>query len=108
MKISEITCADVAEYLRRTDEPLDEWLLNAVMQAAKQYIVGYTGIPPDELDAYEDISIAFMVLCQDMYDNRTLVAENTGVNRVVDTILGMHSRNLIGGASNACESGRTE
>ena len=41
------------------------------------------------------IYLAFMVLCQDAYDNRSYVAEGTAANRVVCSILDMHARNLI-------------
>ena len=57
------------------------------------------GIPQsgegETLDDYEDIYLAFMVLCQDAYDNRSYVAEGTAANRVVCSILDMHARNLI-------------
>ncbi len=108
MRISKILPEDIVRYARLSEDEYDERLMEAIMDAAKKYISGYTGVPPDQLDDHEDFSIVFMVLCQDMYDNRTLAAENTGINRVVDTILGMHSRNLIGGAANAGESGSTE
>lgn len=71
------------------------------MTAAKKYISAYTGIPEvsvvggEILDDHEDFSIVFFVLCQDMYENRSMVAEKTTTNRVVECILGMHSRNLL-------------
>lgn len=102
MKISEITAADVAKYLRLESGDYDNIELAAIMTAAEGYIVGYTGIPAapvkaggESLDDYEDIFVAYMVLCQDMYDNRAYMTEKSGVNRVVDSILGMHQRNLI-------------
>lgn len=71
------------------------------MTAAKKYISAYTGIQEvstvgDEiLDDHEDFSIAFLVLCQDMYDNRSMTTEKANTNRVIECILGMHSRNLL-------------
>lgn len=47
------------------------------------------------LDAYEDFWIVVMVLCQDMYDNRTLSVDNENLNQTVKTILDMHSKNLL-------------
>lgn len=47
------------------------------------------------IDAFEDFPIAFYVLCQDMYDNRSLYVEKSNPNKVVETILGMHSVNLL-------------
>ncbi len=93
MKISEIQQTDVANYLRLEEGDYDSSLLQAVMDAAKKFILSYTGI--SDLDDYEDFSIAYLVLCQDMFDNRTLAVENTAVNRVVESILGLHVRNLV-------------
>lgn len=100
MKISEITIEEVAKYLRLERDEYDAGQLAAIMAAVEQYLVSYTGIPAraeegETLDDYEDFYIAYMVLCQDMYDNRALMVENGNVNRVVDSILGMHVRNLL-------------
>ena len=104
MKISEITAEDVAKYLRLETGDYDATEMAAIMAAAKSYIVHYTGIPAtsagtgadtDTLDNYPDFWLAYMVLCQDMYDNRTLTVENSNVNRVVESVLDMHRRNLV-------------
>ncbi len=47
------------------------------------------------LDAFDDFIIVLYVLCQDMHDNRSMYVDKTNLNRVVDTILGLHSINLL-------------
>jgi len=47
------------------------------------------------VDAFEEFWLVVMILCQDMYDNRTLVVDNTNMNRTVETILNLHRRNLL-------------
>lgn|GEM_PF-604725 len=47
------------------------------------------------LDAYPDFVIVVYILVQDMYDNRAFYVDKNNLNRVVDTILGMHSINLL-------------
>lgn len=47
------------------------------------------------IDAFEEFVIVVYVLCQDMYDNRSLYVDKTNLNKVVDTILGMHCTNLL-------------
>ena len=47
------------------------------------------------LDAFEEFYIVVMVLCQDMYDNRTLYVDKTNLNSVVSSILDMHRTNLL-------------
>ena len=47
------------------------------------------------IDAYNDFVIVVYILVQDMYDNRSMYVEKSNLNKVVDTILGMHSVNLL-------------
>ena len=93
MKISEITAANVAEYLKIEDST--DSLLEPVMEAAKRYIMDETALESDELDDHEDLAIAFLVLCQDLYDNRSYSEAGQKENIVVSSILGHHRRNLL-------------
>lgn len=103
MKISEITIEDVASYLRLETEEYLYSEIEAMMTAAKNVISSYTGLPLmsddpliETVDSHEDFYIAFMVLIQDMYENRTLVIEKGDMNRTVEMILGLHDNNLVG------------
>lgn len=96
-KVSEITAQDVAEYLRIAELTEDDQnFITATIGVAIDYILKYTGIEDAEtLDTYNDMVIVVFVLCQDMYDNRTMYVDNNNVNVVVDNILGLHQRNLL-------------
>lgn len=95
-KVSEVTYEDIAEYIRLCEVTEDdENLLNNLINISKAYIMGYTGHTLEELDNYQDFVIVLFILCQDMWDNRTLYVDNTNLNSVVDNILGMHSVNLL-------------
>ena len=96
-KVSDITATDVADYLRIGEVTTsDTNFINASIQAAIAYILKYTGIEEAKtLDDYSEMVIVVLVLCQDMYDTRSLYVDNSNVNRVVDTILGMYQRNLL-------------
>lgn len=93
-KVSDITYQDVAEYIR-IDEVTqeDENTLNNLINISKSYIKNYTGV--NDLDSYQDFVIVVFILCQDMWDNRTLYVDKTNLNKAVETILGMHSINLL-------------
>ena len=94
MKVSTITIKDIADYIRLTEvSKEDESLLQNLLNIAKAFIKENTGV--QNLDDYDDFSIVIFILCQDMYDNRTLYVDKTNLNKVVETILGMHSRNNI-------------
>jgi len=92
VKVSEITTRDVAEFLR-----LDETdpILEPMMRSAKQFIIDYTGLTEEELEDHEDFYIAYMVLVQDMYDNRAMYVEKGSVNRVIESILFRHRQNFL-------------
>jgi len=95
-KVSDITTTDLAEYIR-IDEVTsdDENLLNSLLNVAKNFIISYTGRQADELDNYQDFVIVVLVLVQDMWDNRTLYVDKSNLNKVVESILGLHSVNLL-------------
>ena len=94
MKVSTITCDDIANYIRLQEvEEADRKLLTALITIAKKFITENTGVK--DLDEYDDFIIVVFILCQDMYDNRTLYIDKNNLNKVVETILGMHSQNNI-------------
>lgn len=93
-KVSEITATDLAEYLRLDEvDEAETAMLNTMLGVAKQFIVDYTG--QTNLDNFQTFVDAVFVLCQDMWDNRTMYVDKLNVNKVVQTILGMHSVNLL-------------
>lgn len=105
-KVSEITIVDVAEYLRIEDYEAEENAIQTYLNVAKNYISNYTGIPEanedeeeqteaETLDSYPDFVIVVYILCQDMYDNRSMYVNSGNINKVVQTILDMHTRNYL-------------
>lgn len=94
MRLSELTAYEVSSYLM-LDEDEDTGLLPHLLAAAKSYIAGYTGLDETELDAHEDITVAALILCADLYDNRLMVVDNSNANITVQTILNLHRNNLI-------------
>ena len=95
-KISDITYTDIANYIRLSEvSTSDQNYLTTLINISKDYITNYTGIKPNELDNYKDLIIVVFVLCQDMYDTRSMYVDNSNLNKVVETILGMHQTNLL-------------
>ena len=93
-KVSDITYSDIARYIRLSEVSTSEQnYLTTLINISKDFISKYTGI--SDLDNYPDLIIVVFVLCQDMYDTRSLYVDNSNLNKVVDTILGMHSINLL-------------
>lgn len=95
MKVSEITIEDVVEYLKLDEGEYKPKDINDLITISKAYIRAYTGLNDEQIDTHEDFIIVIYILCQDMHDNKTLYIDNKNLNKVVDTILGMHCRNLL-------------
>lgn len=94
--VSQITAQDVADYLRLVDPTQDDFnTLETMLIVAKVFVQNYTGQSMAQLDLLQDVIIAILILCQDMWDNRTLYVENINMNRVVESILDLHSVNLL-------------
>ena len=95
-KVSDITASDVAEYIRLDEVTGDDInTLNNMIGIAKAFIMQYTGRTEEELDDFQDFVIVVFVLAQDMWDNRALYVDKTNLNKVVESILGLHSVNLL-------------
>lgn len=102
-KVSEITVNDIANYIRLVEvSDIEKKELETYLKVAKNYISNYTGIPEtskeegaETLDTYADFIIVIYILCQDMYDNRAMYVDGKNINKVVQTILDMHTRNNL-------------
>lgn len=93
-KVSDIDPESVAEYLRLDEVTESEKdTLNMLISIATSFIENYTGI--NDLDKYPEFVIVVLILCQDMWDNRTMYVDSKDLNNTVQSILAMHSVNLL-------------
>lgn len=95
MKVSEITVNNVASYLRLEEGEYTNSEIQTLINISKAFIRSYTGLDDAAIDKHEDFVIVVYILCQDMYDNRRMYVDKNNMNKVVDTILGMHCTNLL-------------
>ncbi|MCM1508294.1 MAG: head-tail connector protein [Ruminococcus flavefaciens] len=96
MKISEITPEIVKDYCGISDSDSDDLIKKVLMPSAKAYIIGYTGLTAEEINAHEDLSTAFLVLVNDMYTQRDYTLSfQKQINPAVSTILGLYSVNYL-------------
>jgi len=94
--VSKITADDIANYIRLSEvDDNEKTLLTNLIKIATEFIKSYTGLSTEDVDKHEDFVIVVYILCQDMYDNRVLYVDKGNLNKVVETILGMHCVNLI-------------
>lgn len=95
-KFTEIATSDLVNYLRlyETTEA-DLVLLQTILEAAKSYVLTYTGRTAEAADTFPEFTIAVLVLSEDMYDKRTYIVDSDTSNKIVDSILGSRSINLL-------------
>ena len=94
MKASELTPTVIADYLR-VDETEETTTITMLKSAAVSYVKGYTGLTDIELDLHEDITIAVLILCAEMFDNRQMTVQNDKENPTVKQILAMYAKNYL-------------
>ena len=95
-KFTEIATSDLVNYLRlyETTEA-DLALLQTILEAAKSFVLTYTGRTTIDADLFPEFTIAVLVLSEDMYDKRTYIVDSDTSNKIVDSILGSRSINLL-------------
>ena len=95
-KVSDITEESVADYLRLDEVTVSEInTLTTLISIATSYIKNYTGLDDASIDKYPEFVIVVLILCQDMWDNRTMYVDSKNLNNTVQSILAMHSVNLL-------------
>ena len=95
-KVSDITAESVADYLRLDEITESEKnTLATLISIATSYIKSYTGLDDAGVDKYPEFVIVVLILCQDMWDNRTMYVDSKDLNNTVQSILAMHSVNLL-------------
>ena len=97
MTVSEITAEQLAVFIRTDKENQDEINLLSILKAsAVSFFCSETGMREADLNDYEDITFAIMILVQDMYDNRCLYIEDGAeVNKTAQAIIDHHRRNFV-------------
>lgn len=94
MKVSEITLEDVKQHLR-IDHNEDDVYLITLLGVAKSYVKNYTGLDDIKMNMIDELSSAVLMIICDLYENRATTIEKGTLNKIYDSILSMHSYNLL-------------
>ena len=97
MKVSEVTATELMEYARVDDITDTETVktFELILLSIKSFVKGYTGLTDADMDTKDDLTILLLVLSNEMYENRIYSVQNDKVNKVIYSILNIHSRNLL-------------
>ena len=96
MRISDVTSAVIADYIRE-DSSDDAVRREAEMMrsAAVSFIQSYTGQSYEYIDEHEEFAPVLLALVADMYDTRSYRVDNDKINPFVSSVLDMHRINLL-------------
>lgn len=89
MKVSEITLDTVRGYARM-DGRGEDVSPKLLLEAAKAFVRGYTGMTDEQIDQHEDLTAAVLMLCTDLYDNRQLTVDAPRANWLAEAILSLY------------------
>lgn len=98
MTINEVKVEDLILFAK-IDEVADEYtLLEAILEAGKQFILSQTGLTEEEANQKQDLAIAMLMICADMYDNRSYamtVGKVPHINPAANAIINQYCRNIL-------------
>ena len=98
MTMNQVTVQDLISFAK-IDEVADEYtLLEAILEAGKQFILSQTGLTEEEADEKADLAIAMLMVCADMYDNRSYamaVGKVPYINPAANAIINQYCRNIL-------------
>lgn len=95
MTLSQITAERAFNFARAENQEELALFEEVFLPAARAYLQDYTGLSVEDLEGMPDATLACLVLCSFLYDNRSMVVENSRVNRVLESCLDSHRRNLL-------------
>jgi hypothetical protein len=98
MRVSDITAADVADYLRIDDPSTVELSeINMFMDSAKASIRSMTGLTQAEIDELDDMVHPFFLLVSEQFDNRNghIDSKQTTMNQSIMETIRRHSVNYL-------------
>lgn len=94
--MGEITIEDLKLFCRIDDCGEEDAILFAILQAGKQFVLSQTGLTADEAENYPDLTLAILMFCSDLYDNRHYSTERkTNINPAVKAIIDQYCMNIL-------------
>lgn len=94
MKLSDLTLQTAKLFLRASDD-VEDVVIEAMIDAAKSAVLSEVGLSTSEADELPDITLALLAMLGDLYENRTMTAQNALRNPTVDTILRLHRKTMV-------------
>lgn len=97
MNLSNLTANVCAKYIG-VDESDTEGIAmidSVFLPAAMSRVEAYTGQTLDQLEPYDEVTVAVLALCSFLYDNRSMTVDTDRQNKVIAGFLDAYRANLI-------------
>ena len=95
MRLSELTAEDAVAHTVASPSDPDAGLFPAYLEAAKSYVLGYTGLNPNTADEKPELAIAALIVFAGLVRDKELTVDGDTVNPALERFLGMHCVNLL-------------
>lgn len=89
LKPSELQLTDAKNFMR-IDFDEDDFMIELMLESAKGYVCTYTKRSLEELNEYQEVAMAILVLTSHFYDKRSLECDSVSINYTISSILGSH------------------
>lgn len=95
MKLSELTVEDATAHTVVSPDDPDGVLFPAYLEAAKSYVLGYTGLSMEAADEKPELAIAALIMFADLVRNKEATVDQGRENPALAAFLGMHAVNYL-------------
>lgn len=93
MKINELNDKQILDSIGISKDEAN--LLQIYKDAALKYIISQTALTEDEVNQKDNLTVAYLCLIGDMFENRSATVQGGKPNETVRTILGHCDNNFV-------------
>ncbi len=94
MRISDVSMEQIRDFCGVSDSDSD-FTLQILSESALAYIRSYTGLNEIQVDEKEDLTPAYLVLINDLYQNRETTRAAGQKNDLIDKMLDLHRVKIV-------------
>ena len=98
MKIREVSAENLIRFAKIDDADEESEVIEAIIEAGRKFVLSQTGLELEETDDKPDLAVAMLMVCADMYDNRsyeTATGKAPSVNLAAQAIINQYCRNIL-------------
>lgn len=98
MKLREVSAENLIRFAKIDDADEESEVIEAIIEAGRKFVLSQTGLELEETDDKPDLAIAMLMICTDLYENRSYETETgktRSVNLAAQAIINQYCRNIL-------------